>query len=321
MLKSVDILIGFAVIMLVVSISVTMVTQMISSTLNLRGLQLRDGVWRLLRYIDHGIDRKYARILANLVLKDPIVATRRLIGGFRLASLIQREELVVLLMRIAAGDAAELSISDVPSTDDENPPESEDKTEAKEAHLERIKAALDELEATLAKEVKRRSFTFYGRTYSPLDLWHRIWWDGTATEKKIAVLRLRKSICENGVTHLRRTLEAARNKILELELSSPAQSTCARTTQAMLTCAKSDFVARLNSWFDQTMDRVSEAFSTSSLFWTLLASLVIASVLQLDAVAILNRLGVDDNYRAALIKEALDFRKVILGELAAQPHL
>jgi hypothetical protein len=44
MLKSVDILIGFSVIMLVVSICVTLVNQLITGILNLTGVQLRDGV-------------------------------------------------------------------------------------------------------------------------------------------------------------------------------------------------------------------------------------------------------------------------------------
>lgn len=288
MLKSVDILIGFTVIMLVISIAVTMVNQMIISTLNLRGSQLRDGVCRLLRYIDHGIDPKYARILANLVLKDPIVATRRVIGGFRLATVVQREELTVLLMRIAAGDAAELDMEHVPETDEKNL--------SLEAQLKKIETKINELELQRAKESK-------GLRGPVLWLWNRLRGEASPIEKKIAVLKLRKSIGENGLPHLHDTLKAVRNKILELELSTPAQSTSARTNHAILTCARSDFVARLNSWFDQTMDRVSEAFSTGSLFWTLVASLVIAGVLQLDALSILNRLGVDDSFRSSLIAE------------------
>lgn len=306
MFKSVDILIGFSVIMLVVSISVTMVNQIITSILNLRGLQLRAGVWRLLRYIDHGIDEGSARVLANLVLKDPIVATRRF-TGFRLASVIQREELTVLLMRIAAGDATELNVKGLEETYQDPPERPEPANDAErqtwaaaelKAHVERIDGKINPLIDTCTEERKKPG-SWIWRAFN------RLTGNATDIEKLIAIYQLRKSICQNGLPNLHQTLKDIRGKVLELEASSPSKSSSVRQNEAILDCADSDYIARLNSWFDQTIDRVSEAFTASSLFWTLLASAIIACVMQLDSVAILNRLSVDDTYRSALVTAAV----------------
>src|ERR1700748_1406442 len=185
MLKSVDILIGFSVIMLVVSIAVTLANQIITSCLNLRGMQLRDGVWRLLRYIDHGIDKGSARVLANLVLKDPILASRKLMGGFRHASVVQREELTILLMRIADGDATELKIRGLPDTYAQLPqPAFEPVNDAQiqagakanlPAHIVLIEAAILEEQQTRLKQ-RQKPESLLER------LWNRIAGDATNIE-------------------------------------------------------------------------------------------------------------------------------------------
>ncbi|HEY4031125.1 MAG TPA: hypothetical protein VGM25_12325 [Caulobacteraceae bacterium] len=287
MLKSVDILIGFSVIMLVVSISVTLVNQMITGMLNLKGSQLRDGVCRLLRYIDHGINDDNARVLANLVLKDPIVATPRLIGGHRFASIIQREELTVLLMRIAADEATELNFSPLPETD-QTP-----------AQTDPIRIAIEGLEAQVAAKRKAAPLKCWLQ-----GLWNRMQGQATRDEKQIAALWLRKSIRDNGLSDLHGALKCIRDKIVELEIAHPSWSASTRANRAILACAQCDFVAKINSWFDQTIDRVEEAYTSGSLIWTMLAALVIACALQLDSLSILNRLGVDDKYRATLVMEA-----------------
>jgi hypothetical protein len=259
---------------------VTIINQIAANLLNLRGVQLRNGICRLLRYIDHGIDEKSAFILAELVLRDPIVASPML-TGHRLASVIQREELTILLLRMAAGEASELQICNLP-----------------EAGLRRKSAAdwsqqCPEIVNCIHDLEKEWDAAAKAGDRKALEL----------LKKKIAVLWLRKSIGDNGLTALRCTLEEMRNDVLKREEETPALSTSVRTNQAILAFGKSDFIAKLNSWFDQTIDRVDEAFSMRSLICTLAASLVIAFALQLDALSILNRLGVDDQYRRALVGE------------------
>lgn len=236
MLKSIDILIGFSVIMLVVSIAVTLCTQTFASYFNLRGRQLYEGIRRLMRYIDHGLDGKTADIITSLVLTHPVVGQPTLRGGaYQYASVIQREELTILLMRIAVGQAPELRMNDV---------------------------------------------------------------------QKEAAARLQSSIVANGVADIEGTLKAIRTGVLDLELSNPELSNSARTNRAILLNAKSEFVAKLNSWFDQTIDRVDEAFTKRTYLITIVSAMVVAGALQLDALSILNRLGIDDAYRAALVNVA-----------------
>ena len=59
MLDTLDILVGFTLVMLIMSMAVTMLTQLIGSALlNLRGQALRIGTSRLLALLDRGTDRR-----------------------------------------------------------------------------------------------------------------------------------------------------------------------------------------------------------------------------------------------------------------------
>ena len=61
-----------------------------------------------------------------------------------------------------------------------------------------------------------------------------------------------------------RTLEAVRSVSLQLERSAPELSSMARQSAAMLVAAPNDLVAKINNWFDQTMDRTSQRFTAST---------------------------------------------------------
>jgi hypothetical protein len=99
MLKSIDLLISFTVVILVVSMAVTMITQLIVNMLNLRGVALRRGVTELLVLIDKGVLRTDAQAISDHILRDPLVGQPALLGRYRrLASVIQREELTKLLL-------------------------------------------------------------------------------------------------------------------------------------------------------------------------------------------------------------------------------
>jgi len=78
----------------------------------------------------------------------------------------------------------------------------------------------------------------------------------------------------------------------------------ARANIAILREAESHFVAKINTWFDQTMDRVSQRFTVSTRWVTFLCGLVLVALLQLDSVALINRIYVDDALRDSLASEA-----------------
>ena len=70
MLKTLDVLIGFTLVMLVMSMAVTMVTQFLGTwLLNLKGVSLREGLTRLLANLDSGLAATDARKIAEYVLR------------------------------------------------------------------------------------------------------------------------------------------------------------------------------------------------------------------------------------------------------------
>ena len=83
---------------------------------------------------------------------------------------------------------------------------------------------------------------------------------------------------------------------------------------AILQEAKSQFVAKVHGWFDQTVDRVSSRFTVTARIITFVAALIIAVTVQLDTFALVNRLSVDDQFREA-VKGGAD--KVMKDALAA----
>ncbi len=98
MLPFLDALIGFALVMLVFSLAATAIIQVVLSVLQIRGLNLFLGIGSLLRQIDPGLSRRNAWGIAWAVVSHPLVART----AFHIGDVIHREELVQLLLRLAA---------------------------------------------------------------------------------------------------------------------------------------------------------------------------------------------------------------------------
>lgn len=242
MLNTLDVLIGFTVVMLVVSMAVTMLTQFIgTSVLDLRGRSLKSGVARLLALMDNGLTRGESRKIADHVLRNPLVGKARMAwnDSYGLASVVHREELVKLLLDFAIpGDATKA-----------DPQEAVDEPSLRH--------------------------------------------------------KLRASLAANGIDDPAAVLEAVRTKVTDLEKSNPEMSHSARLNMALLHHAASPYLSKLNSWFDQTVDRVSELFTRRIRLVTALVALVMALFLQLDSIGLINRLSVDDELRNRLVEKAV----------------
>jgi hypothetical protein len=74
MLKQLDVLIGFVVVMSIVSLLVTIMTQIISSLLGLRGKNLFDSLRAMMRGIDPNLPEGSAQQLANYILTRPVIS-------------------------------------------------------------------------------------------------------------------------------------------------------------------------------------------------------------------------------------------------------
>jgi hypothetical protein len=223
MLKTLDILIGVATVMLLFSMAVTIVTQFVANLMQSRGKNLLEGLAGLLRQIDPSIGREVAEKIARTLLQHPLVAE----ANGKLGEVIHREEFTTLLMGLSAGESA--------------------------ATLEPVaKKALDDL------------------------------------------------LAKNGINDPAGTLKNIRATALQLEALRPDLASDVRHGMAILQEAKSQFVAKVHGWFDQTIDRVSSRFTVTARIITFVAALIIAVTVQLDTFALVNRLSVDDQFRDAV---------------------
>ncbi len=223
MLKTVDILIGLAVVMLVVSMAVTLIVEVIVALLNMRGSALRRGLADLLRTLHPALPDRDSKDIATAVLKHPVISDNN-----RLGDVIQRDEFARLLLTLAAGQ-----------------------------------------------------------------------WPNAAAET--AVKNAKKLLEENGIADPAQALDAIRQTAQSLEASNPGLAAHVRQDTAILQAAASSFVAKVNEWFDQLMDRVSKRFTLRARVVTMAAALAVALFLRLDTIDLINRLNTSDTLRQKLV--------------------
>lgn len=116
--------------------------------------------------------------------------------------------------------------------------------------------------------------------------------------------QLLKTLQDNGIQDPQATVDRVREMALQLELDKPELATCARQARALMQEANSKLVAKINSWFDQTIDRVSDRFTFTTRGITFICSVAVALIFQLDTVTLINRLSVDDSLRNTLVEQA-----------------
>lgn len=105
MLDSLDTLIGFTLIMLVVSLLITIAVQMVSSALNLRGLNLAKGLRTTFETILVGADKGKTEKIVNEILKGPMISDSSFMKNcpawWRLATAVRPDEVFTAIHRIA----------------------------------------------------------------------------------------------------------------------------------------------------------------------------------------------------------------------------
>lgn len=223
MTKLLEVAIGVATVMLLVSMSVTVITQFVLTILNQRGRDLVRGIGELIHQLDPSLEPKVAAKISTALLRHPLLR-----GNLhRAGDVIHRDELAALLMDLGSGTGS------------------------------------------------------FGK--HPLQ----------ATAASI--------LAKNGITDPAQTLDNVRTFSMQLEAESPELATHVRQSMAILRAAESKYVAKINAWFDQTIDRVSGRFTSSTRAITIVVGLIVAFTLQLDTIELVDRLFVDDDVRAKLI--------------------
>jgi hypothetical protein len=121
-------------------------------------------------------------------------------------------------------------------------------------------------------------------------------------DAKAALVRM---LHDNGIPDPAATLKQIRAIALQLEVAQPSLANHVRQTLAIVKTTTSDYVARINAWFDPTIDRVSERFTKYTHWITLFISAAVVLVVQLDTIAVIDRLSIDDQFRTAFVDSAV----------------
>ncbi|MBP1152389.1 MULTISPECIES: hypothetical protein [unclassified Methylocaldum] len=116
MLKSIDILIGLSVVMLIVSMAVTLMTQAMLALRQSRGKHLLAGLVDLLEQLDPGVERRCAEEIAKMILRSPILNGGKIFGLIRYGEVIHREELTKMLLDLASRDPKDVTMTELQQT-------------------------------------------------------------------------------------------------------------------------------------------------------------------------------------------------------------
>lgn len=126
---------------------------------------------------------------------------------------------------------------------------------------------------------------------------------GARTLEGNALDALKQALQDGGIKDPGQALKNIRALALQLEASNPELSNDMRAALAILHEAPSDFVAKVNSWFDQTIDRVSQRFTNYTHWITFGVAITVVLALQLDIVAVCDRLWIDDQFRNTIVND------------------
>lgn len=233
MLKSVDVLIGMSLVMLIISMVATVLTQFVTSSFNTHGLCLRRGLRDLISHLDPALTASVADEVATAILRHPLIGG----PGNALGGIVHRDELTALMIELASDGG----------------------------------------------------------------------WTKVSQDSKTA---LKNALQKNGIADPKATLEDIRAHSIVLEQAHPEWASNFRHDMAILHAAQSPMVAKINAWFDQTIDRVSERFTAGVRWITFGVALFLAIAFQLDTVRLLNGLWSSDAIRSDLVSEATQIQKI-----------
>lgn len=319
MLDSLDTLIAFALIFAVVSLLVTIVVQMITSTLNLRGQNLAWAVAETFEAIDPVLANKakayksgLSKKLADHLLTDRLLSDKQFLWGVGTATAVRPEELFDLLHRIATGqkivtdedvkagiyrlfaalgiDRATLSMS--------NPT----------VVLTSLQAAVTSLPGATAAEIKAAADAAAALTNIRTALTAHVA-PGAAPALKPAVADVTawvaslttafQGLAASGPREAAlEALQLANNHLASLAIHGA--TVLAEHVQARLTQAYQKF----ESWLDTGEERAQEWFKMHAWWTTLIVGALFAVGLQLDTVEIYRTVSTNRALRNQLVAQS-----------------
>jgi hypothetical protein len=125
--------------------------------------------------------------------------------------------------------------------------------------------------------------------------------EGISTLSEESKNTLLAVIQRNGIADPGAALKNIRALELQLEASDPQLATHVRQGLAIVHGAGSDLVAKIYGWYDHTIDRVSQRFTKYTHWVTIGISAVVVLTVQLDIIAVMDRLSIDDQFRNTVV--------------------
>ncbi len=273
-LKYIDVLLGLALVMVLASTVVTAVTQIIITSTFARSRYLRDGVADLVRQLEPSLET-HARYIAELVLRHPMVSRPNSALGFITSRIRNFGRTAGALAWLRRFIPQTFTGGTLPNT---NPA-----TVIQREELIRILLEWAANEGLLAE--------FANRPDAPPEL-------KAATDALVAAMG------NNGVSEPGDVLHKIRTQLLAEEQANPQLATTECHSRAILTSSVNDFTGKIFSWYDNTMQRISDHFTLEAKLWTSVIALLVVLAIQLDSVQLLKRLSADDAYRQSLVDQA-----------------
>ena len=271
MLKQIDTLIGFAVVMSMVSLLITIITQMISAILGLRGLNLADSLIVMIDTIEPKIPTYLRRQLVDHILTRPVISDSMmsmseswadkvpLLSWFRKrwkrASAIRPDELLSILRRL----------TEVPTLIPRMPPQPQ-------------------------AQLPPQHSSAVGQTREPPPRLQQTQIQ-TLEDAATAILN-RLAVAGDTTAAAITTLNAALPGLLEARGAAFIHEAAGATNVVLV---------NLERWFNSAQNRAQQWFAIHTRVWTVIAAVGMAFALQLDAFQLVTQLSNDSELRARLL--------------------
>lgn len=275
MLDQLDTLIGFAVIVTIVSLLVTIVVQMISAALALRGKKLAAALHTTLKTVVPGIDARMEEltefVLSRPHLSDSTLATSAVPGSVTVpgANAVPNANAVEKYQR--ANDAAQRLASAI-------------RPEEFFKGLQQIVSG----QVAASEEIKDTAKQLLTKLGAPTETLAAL--QNTAANLARAINALPADF-DPGLKHV---LANAQQKYTTLVAAGD------EAVQKSLASAKAEF----EKWFNAAQDRAQQHFLLSTRKWTIGIGFAFALFCQLDAIEIYQRVDQDSALREKLLAQA-----------------
>jgi hypothetical protein len=325
MLTQLDTLIGFVVVMSIVSLLIMVGTQAVSSFLGLRGKNLADALEVLFHKIEPEIDASGCRQLIDDVLTSPVISdsmlrvrkaegfftkvlpfARKLRHGWMRATAIRPDELFEMLVKRANGPygatmdrllAMDAQVAGIPGA-------------APEA-LAKATAAIQLAVAALATGTVPAGGT-PDASPGPADVPGAVKAavDAFAAAGGVLEQRFPPAATAIGAVNAewkKLETDAERRAALAAEIAANRIAKIVAATDAAVGAAEADYAtqtAHFEKWFNSAQDRAQQWFSMHARVVTVIGAILAAFVLQLDTVQMVRLLSANPDLRAKLVARA-----------------